>query len=314
MEGMDVGQGGPCPTAVAVEGLTKRFGRRRGIERLSFEVRAGEVLGFLGPNGAGKSTTIRLVMGLLLPTSGSVRVFGSDPRREVSVRRRIGYLPGELALYPSLSGAELIGRVARMRGGVEARRVDQLVERLRVELDRPIRALSKGNRQKVGLVLAFMHRPDLLVLDEPSSGLDPLLREEFEALVRERVRDGATVFLSSHDLDEVDRVVDRVAIIRRGRLVGVDTVDELRQRAPRLVEVRFTEATDPTGVLALPGVRVLDANATALRLEVAGPLGELLRALQPLGVADLTARPASLDAIFRSFYEDTAAREEIRAH
>ena len=311
---MEAGQRQSSTTAVALEALTKRFGRRRGIERVSLEVRTGEVLGFLGPNGAGKSTTIRLVMGLLLPTSGSVRVFGSDPRHDVSVRRRIGYLPGELALYPSLSGAELIGRVARMRGDVEPRQVDQLVERLRVELDRPIRALSKGNRQKVGLILAFMHQPDLLVLDEPSSGLDPLLQEEFEVLVRERVRDGATVFLSSHDLDEVDRVVDRVAIIRRGRLVGVDTLDQLRQRAPRLVEVRFAEPIDPTRILALPGIRALDANATELRLEVAGPLGELLQAVQPLGVADLTARPASLDAIFRSFYEDTPRGEEIHAY
>jgi ABC-2 type transport system ATP-binding protein len=299
---------------VQLEGLTKTFGTRRGIESVSLEVRQGEVLGFLGPNGAGKSTTIRLVMGLLLPTAGSVRVFGCDPRRDVPVRRRIGYLPGELALFPSLSGRELIDRVARIRGGVDATEVDRLVERLRVELDRPVRALSKGNRQKLGLVLAFMHQPHLLVLDEPSSGLDPLLQEEFERLVRERVRDGATVFLSSHDLEEVDRVVDRVAIIRNGRLVGVDTLDHLRQRAPRLVEVRFAEPTDPTRVLAVPGVRALDANATEVRLEVTGPLGDLLHAVEPLGVADLTARPASLDAIFRSFYEDTPGREEIHAH
>ena len=300
--------------AVELEGLTKRFGARRGVEDVCLEVREGEVLGFLGPNGAGKSTTIRLVMGLLLPTAGSVRVFGSDPRRDVPVRRRIGYLPGELALFPSLSGRELIGRVARIRGGVDATQVDRLVARLRVELDRPVRALSKGNRQKVGLLLAFMHQPDLLVLDEPSSGLDPLLQEEFERLVHERVREGATVFLSSHDLEEVDRVVDRVAIIRTGRLVGVDTLDHLRQRAPRVVEVRFAEPTDPTPVLALPGVRVLDADAMRVRLEVTGPLGELLHVVEPLGVADLTARPASLDAIFRSFYEGSPGRDEIRAH
>ena len=311
---MSVQAGSGSEAAVCLVGLTKRYGRRRGIQDVTLEVLPGEVLGFLGPNGAGKSTTIRLMMGLLLPTGGSVGVFGSDPRGDLLVRRRIGYLPGELALFPSLSGRELIGRVARVRGGVEPGEIDRLVGRLHVDLDRPIRSLSKGNRQKVGLVLAFMHRPDLLVLDEPSSGLDPLLQDEFEQLVRERVGEGATVFLSSHDLDEVDRVVDRVAIIRAGRLVGVDTLDSLRKRAPRLVELRFTGPTDPSPVLAVPGVRALDTSATVVRLEVTGRLGALLHAAVPLGVADLTARPVSLDAIFRSFYGDTPVRQELHAN
>lgn len=301
---MRVHPGSDSEAAVGLHGLTKRYGRRRGIRDVTLRVLPGEVLGFLGPNGAGKSTTIRLLMGLLLPTAGVVEVFGSDPRLDVVVRRRIGYLPGELALFPSLSGRELIGRVARVRGGVEPREIDRLVGRLKVELDGPIRSLSKGNRQKIGLVLAFMHRPDLLVLDEPSSGLDPLLQDEFEQLVHERVCEGATVFLSSHDLDEVDRVVDRVAIIRAGELVGVDTVDSLRTRAPRLVELHFAGPTDPSSVLAVPGVRALDVTATRVRLEVTGQLGALLHAAAPLGVVDLTARPVSLDAIFRSFYED----------
>jgi ABC-2 type transport system ATP-binding protein len=305
---------GSGAAVVRLDGLTKRYGARRGVQALSLEVAPGQVLGFLGPNGAGKSTTIRLMVGLLRPTTGSVEVFGSDPCGDVAVRRRLGYLPGELALFPSLSGRELVGRVARLRGGVEPQDIDRLVDRLHVELDRPIRSLSKGNRQKVGLVLAFMHRPDLLVLDEPSSGLDPLLQREFERLVQERVQDGATVFLSSHDLDVVDRVVDRVAIIREGRLVGVDTVDNLRRRAPRMVELRFNGPVDPTPLLAVDGVRAMDTSATTLRLEVSGRLGPLLEVAVPLGVADLTARPVSLDAVFRSFYENAPRPHDAHAY
>lgn len=294
----------PTRPVVRLDGLTKRYGRRTGVEDVSLEVPRGEVLGFLGPNGAGKSTTIRLVMGLARPTAGTVEVFGLSPRRGVQLRRQVGYLPGELALFPRLTGRDLIGRVARIHGGVDAADIDRLVVRLQAELDRPLRALSKGSRQKIGVVLAFMHRPELLVLDEPTSGLDPLLQDEFAQLVREQVARGCTVFLSSHDLDEVDRIVDRVAIIRHGRLVGVDTVTGLRERAPRLVDLRFHDPVDPSSLLALSGVSVLARTSTGLKLEVRGPLGPLLEAALPLGVADLDAAPPGLDQIFRSYYED----------
>jgi ABC-2 type transport system ATP-binding protein len=202
---------------IAVDGLTRSFGSRRGIVDVAFEVRAGEVFGFLEPNGAGKSTTIRLLLGLYRPTSGSIRVFGLDPvEAGVEIHRRVGCLPGELELYPRLTGRQHLDYAARVRGLTDHAHRDELVERFQAELDRPVHALSKGNRQKIGLVLAFMHRPDLLVLDEPTSGLDPLLQDEFAHLVRETVAAGRTVFLSSHELDEVQRVVDRLSIIKEG--------------------------------------------------------------------------------------------------
>ncbi|MFG3703054.1 ABC transporter ATP-binding protein, partial [Micromonospora sp. NPDC047620] len=230
---------------IATERLTKVFGSNRGITEISIEVAAGEVFGFLGPNGAGKSTTIRLLLGLYRPTSGHIRVLGLDPADDaVAVHRRVGYLPGELALYPRLTGQEHIDRFARIRGLTDLRYCGELRERFDAELDRPVRTLSKGNRQKIGLLLAFMHRPDLLVLDEPTAGLDPLLQDEFARLVHETVANGRTVFLSSHELDEVQRLVDRLAIIKEGRIVVSDTVEGLRGAAPRTIEFRFDHPID----------------------------------------------------------------------
>src|SRR5690242_2482151 len=194
--------GVPVDDVIAVEQLTRRFGTRRGVTEISFEVRGGEVFGFLGPNGAGKSTTIRLLLGLYKPTSGRMRVLGLDPSRDsVAIHRQVGYLSGELALYSRLTGRDHLHRMGDLRGMRDTRYRDELVERFGAELDRPVRALSKGNRQKIGLVLAFMHRPDLLVLDEPTSGLDPVLQDEFISLVRETVAEVRSVFLSSHELD-----------------------------------------------------------------------------------------------------------------
>lgn len=288
--------------AVRLDDLTKRYGHRRGIEDVSLEVPRGQVLGFLGPNGAGKSTTIRLIMGLSHASAGTVEVLGSDPRGDVALRRRIGYLPGELVLFPSLTGRDLVARVARIHGGVDGTAIDRLVDRLGVELDRPTHSLSKGNRQKIGVVLAFMHQPELLVLDEPTAGLDPLLQDEFAQLVRERVDEGATVFLSSHDLDEVQRIVDQVAIIREGHLVAVDTVAGLRARAPRSIEIRFGGIPDAVTLERVPGVRSLHVWGEVVRAEVVGSVAPLLQAAVGLGAVDLTARPAGLDEIFRAFY------------
>ncbi len=295
---------------VAVDGLTRWFGSRRGVIDVAFEVTAGEVFGFLGPNGAGKSTTIRLLLGLYRPTSGRIRVFGLVPARDsVEIHRRVGYLPGELALYPRLTGQQHLDRLARMRGLTDHNYRDELVERFRAELDRPVRTLSKGNRQKIGLVLAFMHRPDLLVLDEPTAGLDPLLQDEFARLVRETVADGRTVFLSSHELDEVQRVVDRLSIIKEGRIIVTDTVDGLRRAAPRTVEFRFARAVDPAQFAQLPGVHVLDYEHTRVVLSVTGPVGPLLRAAAELDPVDLTARRADLDELFLTYYRTDAPAE-----
>lgn len=295
---------------VGVDRLTRRFGARRGIEDVSFEIAAGEVFGFLGPNGAGKSTTIRLLLGLYRPTSGAMRVFGMDPLREgTRIRARVGYLPGELALYPRLTGAQYLDRFARMRGLTDRSYADRLVSRFRAELDRPVHTLSKGNRQKLGLVLAFMHRPELLILDEPTGGLDPLLQDEFARLVRETVEDGRTVLLSSHELDEVQRLVDRLAIIKEGRIVVTDTVESLRRSAPRTVEFRFDGPVDPARFAGLDGVRVRECIDGQVRLSVTGAVAPLLAVAADLGAVDVTARRADLDELFLSYYRDVPTAE-----
>jgi ABC-2 type transport system ATP-binding protein len=276
-------------------------------------VARGEVFGFLGPNGAGKSTTIRMMMGLYPPTGGSVELFGVDALRHgPEVRRRIGYLPGELALYPRLTGRETLDRFARIRGGGRPVLRKELEERFGAELDRPLRALSKGNRQKIGLIQAFMHDPELLVLDEPTSGLDPLLQKEFADLLEESVARGRTVFLSSHDLDEVQRLAHRVAIIREGRLVAADTVEALRHRIPRTVELTFRTPVDTAGFADLPGVEVTGGQERRLRFRVHGDLAGLFDRAVPYGIVDVTAQVADLEELFLSYYAGKEARVDAR--
>lgn len=288
---------------ISIDGLTRRFGSNRGVADVTLDVGQGEVFGFLGPNGAGKSTTIRLLLGLYWPTAGRMRIFDLDPTRDpVAIHRRVGYLPGELALYPRLTGRAHLDRFAHARGLPDLSYRDELVERFDAELDRPVHALSKGNRQKIGLVAAFMHRPDLLVLDEPTAGLDPLLQDEFARLTRETVDEGRTVFLSSHELDEVQRVVDRLAIIKEGRIVVTDTVEGLRAAAPRTFEFRFPHPVDATVFAALDGVRVTEQQRDRIALTLAGPVGPLLHVAAGLDPTDITARPADLDELFLSYY------------
>ncbi len=288
---------------IEADGLVRTFGTHRAVDGVSFAVRQGEVFGFLGPNGAGKSTTIRVMLGLYRRDAGTVSVLGHDPRRAAaSINARLGYLPGELALHGRLTGRQHLDVAARARGLRDTALRDELVERFGAELDRPVHTLSKGNRQKIGIVATFMHRPDLLVLDEPTSGLDPLLQDEFARLVREVVADGRSVFLSSHELDEVQRVVDRLAIIRAGRLVVTDTIGGLRARAPRNVEFRFASAVDATGFAALDGVRVVSNENGTVTLSVSGPVGPALRIAADLGAVDVTARPSDLDELFLRYY------------
>ena len=283
--------------------LTKQFGANRGIADVSFEVRVGEVFGFLGPNGAGKSTTIRLLLGLYKRTSGQVRVFDLDPGSDAArINRLTGYLPGELSLYPRLTGRQHLDRLASIRDMTDVSYREELVERFSAELDRPVRSLSKGNRQKIGLVAAFMHRPDLLVLDEPTAGLDPLLQDEFVHLIRESVTAGQTVFLSSHELDEVQRLVDRLAIIKDGRIVVTDSIDGLRKNAPRTIEFHFLAAFDPERFADQPGVHVLASTDTQITLSVTGPVAAVLRVAADLDAVDVGARPADLDELFLSYY------------
>jgi ABC-2 type transport system ATP-binding protein len=303
-----------APPVIETHTLTRSFGPHRGIIEVDLRVEPGEVFGFLGPNGAGKSTTIRILMGLYHASSGTAQILGLDPLRDaVDVHRRTGYLPGELSVYPRVTGREILDRFGYARGLRDTRYRDELIERFGAEVDRPTQTLSKGNKQKLGIVLAFMHRPELLVLDEATSGLDPLLQQEFISLVRETAADGRTVFLSSHDLDEVQRVVHRLAIIREGRIVVTDTVDGLRQHAPRTIELVFDRDVDTAALTQLDGVQVTKADPRRLRLTITGPVAPVLRAIAPLDPIDLLARPADLDELFLDYYRSTDLPGDSRA-
>lgn len=289
----------------AVE-LTKRYrGGARGVTGLTLSVAAGEVFGFLGPNGAGKSTTIRMMLDLLRPTSGHVRVLGMDPRRDgVAVRARLGYVPGDLRLYERLTGRQLLHHLAGLRRMRDLGDGEALATRFDLDLDRPIRALSRGNRQKVGIVQAFMHRPDLLVLDEPTSGLDPLMQREFGRLVRETAAGGGTVFLSSHVLSEVQHLADRVALIREGRLELVSGVEELRARARSRVEVTFADPPPPGAFDDLPGVVETGREGPRVLLRLEGDADALVKRLGGYTVRALDAHEADLEDVFLSRYEE----------
>jgi ABC-2 type transport system ATP-binding protein len=283
--------------------LTKRFGRTVALDSLDLEVPSGVVFGYLGPNGAGKTTTLRLLMGLLRPTSGSVTVLGIDVQAEpTAVHRRVGYLPGDFVADPQMTAWEYLQYLGRLRGGVSEVAIDELVERFSLDRSRRIGTLSRGNRQKIGLVQAFMHHPDLLVLDEPTSGLDPLMQREFMALLGERRDAGATVVLSSHILTEVAEIAESVAIIRSGRLVVVDQVEALERRAARRIELDFAELP-PNGVLEqVPGVRDVKVVGSMAHLVVEGSTDELVKVAAPYGVRNIVTHEADLEQIFLSFY------------
>ena len=290
--------------AIETLGLTKSFGTTRAVQDLDLQVDPGEVFGFLGPNGAGKSTTIRALLDLHRPTSGTVRVLELDAHRDsVAIHRRVGYLPGELALFPRMTARDHVDSFARIRAMEGTGRAEVLGERFGLSLDRPVRELSTGNRQKVGIVLAFMHSPELLILDEPTSGLDPLMKNEFEHLLQETTSDGGTVFLSSHELDEVQRVADRVAIIKDGRLIRTDTVDGLRRNAPTTLELRFPASVDPAR-FQTDGVRVVSSDGPRITIEISGAIGPVLRLIADLEPVELVSRHADLDELFLSFYRD----------
>jgi len=283
--------------------LAKSYGRSRGIVDVDLTVTPGEVFGFLGPNGAGKTTMILVLLDLIRPTSGEARLFGLDSRADaVAIHRRVGYVAGSPALYERLTGREHLAWLGRLRGGVDAEAIDALAARLDLDLARPIRVLSKGNRQKVALAQAFMHHPDLLLLDEPTSGLDPLVQEVFEAMVREVAADGRTVFLSSHRLDEVQQVCDRVGIIREGRLIAVERVAELRNRAWRGVEIRFAAPVDPAPFRALPRVTNVEVDGLTLRMRAVGDLDDLVKLAAREHVVDFVSAPPELEEIFLTYF------------
>ena len=297
----------PESSAIETVGLSKTYGRSvRALVDLDLQVERGEIFGYLGPNGAGKSTTIRLLLDLIHPTSGRASLFGLDTRAQgVEARRRVGYLPGDLRLSDRLTGREQLDSLARLRGRVDTHYRDELCDRLDVVLDRPIRQLSKGNRQKVGLVQAFMHRPDLVVLDEPTSGLDPFLQGEVRTLLRETSSEGRTVFLSSHSLDEVQHVADRVAVIRSGRLIDVDEVATLRERSLRHVTATFASPVDPSLLRSLEGVRVKKVEGTRVLLSASETaMDALVKELARHQIVDLVSEPADLEEIFLELYKE----------
>ena len=290
---------------IVTNGLSKDYGSGRGLLGLDLEIREGEIFGFLGPNGAGKSTTLRLLLDLIRPTSGSARILGLDSRQDgLAIRRAVGFLPGDLALYPKLTGRVVLDYLARLRGGVDPRVRDALVERFGVDLDRPIRQLSTGNRQKIGLVQAFMHEPELLILDEPIAGLDPLVQQSFHELLAEVSAERRTVLLSSHALSEVERVTHRLAILRRGRLVIVDSLDNLRQVALQRLEIEFVEPVAADEFRGLPGVKDVSVNGQTLTVGFEGSADPVVKAAAAHDVRAIRPREDDLEDIFLRYYRE----------
>jgi beta-exotoxin I transport system ATP-binding protein len=296
------------PEMIRTEALTKYYGRRRGLGGLDLEVRPGEVYGFLGPNGAGKTTTIRILLDLIRPTRGTVAVLGETPRAGgVTLRRRVGYLPGDFLVGGAQSSRELLTHLGYLRGGVAVDRIEALAERFELDLGVRIGSLSRGNRQKIGVVQAFMHEPELLVLDEPTTGLDPLMQQRFLELVAEVRAAGQTVFMSSHVLSEVQQSADRVGIVRDGKMIAVEAVDTLRRRAVRRVEVHFDEPVAAEAFAGLPDLLDLAIDGSVLRCRLAGRPDALVKALARFDVASLTVEEPDLEELFFVYYHGDAS-------
>jgi len=297
-------------TAILAEGLSKRFGDFQALAGLNLEVARGEVLGYLGPNGAGKTTTIRLLLGMLRPTSGRAEIFGLDVQRDtVAAHRRLAYVGGETSLWPSLTGAETLHLLGRVQGRADPAYRDELIERFVLDPSKKVRSYSKGNRQKLALIAGLASRADLLLLDEPTSGLDPLMEREFRRCVLEAKAAGQTVFLSSHILSEVEALCDRVGILREGRLVDQGTLAELRHLSAQTVEVTFPGRVPQ--LPPLPGVQVDPAGPNALRFAVSGSVGPVINALAGHPVTALVSREPSLEEIFMHHYDGHAGHQGV---
>jgi ABC-2 type transport system ATP-binding protein len=295
--------------AIETHGLTRAFGGHLAVDALDLRIERGEVFGFLGPNGAGKSTTIRLLLDLIRPTSGSASILGFDCQRQsLEVRSRCGFLPGDLRLYPGLTGHETVEFFGKLRHGeLDREFVRQLAADLDLDLTKKAHSLSKGNRQKLGVLVAMLGRPEVLLLDEPTSGLDPIVQQVvWDTLNREAAR-GVTVFFSSHVMSEVEVTCERVGILKEGRLVAVEPLAVLKARSRRHVEVSFAGVAPEPAVFALPGVRELRREHATLEFELSGEIDPLLKALAPFHVLDLRTEQATLEEILLGYY-----REEVR--
>jgi ABC-2 type transport system ATP-binding protein len=303
-------------TAISVQGLRKTFGATVALDGLDLEVRTGEVHGFLGPNGSGKSTTIRVLLGLLRADAGTARLLDGDPWRDTAtLHRRLAYVPGDVALWPTLTGGEVIDLMGRLRGGLDPERRANLLARFELDPTKRCRAYSKGNRQKVALVAALASDVELLILDEPTAGLGPLMEAVFRECVVENRRLGRTVLLSSHILSEVEALADRVTIIRGGRAVDSGTLTDLRHLTRTAVVADM--AGPPTGIAELPGVHDVDVRGTRLQADVDTPqLNDVLRRLTDIGVRGLTCQPPTLEELFLRHYSDplpSVPREQVPA-
>lgn len=296
-------------TIVTIRGLSKRFGTFSALKNVNLDIRAGEVLGFIGPNGAGKSTTIRLLLGILKPSSGTAKIFGEDVwSRAVEIHRRIAYVPGDVNLWPNLSGGEIIDLFIKLQGSGDVARRDELIGRFELDPSKKSRTYSKGNRQKVALIAAFASDADLFILDEPTSGLDPLMERVFQECVEEIKAKGKSVLLSSHILSEVERLCDRVAIIREGEIIETGTLEELRHLTRSLFQVETRIPADRLSTF--PGVHDLEQTERKAVFQVdSEQVGVVLEYLTGLGVMKLESMPPTLEDLFMRHYEKQGGRQ-----
>lgn len=302
---------------IEVDKLTKSYGSKRGIIDVSFQVEEGEVFGFLGPNGAGKTTTIRTLMALLRADSGKARIAGMDVwQQSVAIKKLVGYLPGELSLDPNLTGGQILTYFGHLRGGVDQAYLKQLISRLDLDPTRKFRQYSSGNKRKIGLIQAFMHRPRLLILDEPTNGLDPLNQQEFDRMVLEVRDDGRTVFLSSHILTEVEQTCTRVGIIREGQLVRIGGVAELKDIKHYVVTITFAQAVPAEAFKALEGVEQVEslADGQTLRVTVSGALDAVVKEAAQYPVLSMTSHEPSLEDVFLRYYEGDGLAAKEASH
>jgi ABC-2 type transport system ATP-binding protein len=292
--------------AIKTVGLSKYYGDVRALVDLDLEIQRGEIFGFLGPNGAGKTTMIRTILDEIRPTAGSASILGMDSHKQtVEIRKSVGYVPGDLAMYPNLTGRDTITYFANLRGGVDWSYVDELADRLDADMTKKVGDLSSGNRQKIGLIQASMNKPEVLIMDEPSSGLDPLVQREFQSMLREVTANGSTVFLSSHTLSEVQRVADRVGIIRHGKLIALESVASLRSKGLRTVELFFDEAVDGEVFDPVPGVSDVAVQNHHVTLSFSGQMETLLNVVtDTYTLVDISTQEADLEEIFLAYYRD----------
>ncbi len=292
-------------------GLTKRYGSFAALDNLDLEVRKGEVLGYLGPNGAGKTTTIRLLLGLIKPTSGTATIFGLDSQKDkVAIHKRLAYVPGEATLWPTLTGAETLHLLGKLHGHIDDKYLKELLERFQFEPDKKVRTYSKGNHQKINLIAALATRAELLILDEPTAGLDPIMEQAFKLSIDEAKANGQTIFLSSHVLEEVESLCDRVAILRAGQLIELGSLADMRHLSALTIEATFT--TNPPDIKGLKGVHDVSVVGHQLTCQVRGPIDEVLKALADAKPKTLLSREPSLEELFLSLYGKEKSKQPTK--